>query len=1392
MTGLKILIVDDDPLVSDLIRRKLIKTSPSLNITAVSSASECLEYIAGNPVDCIVSDYQMPGMDGMELLDSIRRTGDITPFIFVTGQGNEEVAREAFKRGAYDYFTKEVGFAHFDRITNSIKQAVRHRRAEDNRSEAERMLQEQKSKLDAIIASIADGLCIVNRDFMLVYSNQAYLDMIGDHVGRNCFEFIEGRESICDDCPVDKTFRDGQAHRTRKFSRHKGKEIIVDISSSPLKDQNGNIVAAVKVVRDVTEQNMADRILAESEDKFRTLAEKSPNMIFINQGGGIVYANELCEKMTGYKRDELYDPGFDFRRLIAPESMELVESNFMKHTRGENVDPYEYDLLTKDGERLTVLITTRLINFGDGRAVLGIVTDITDRTLAERALKESEAVNKAIIGALPDPVFLFDRDGRFIDIRAADEGSLYVPRDDALMNKITDVLPEDVSRLALENISNALGTGKLQNFEYRLNIKGGARDFEARLAPIGLADRVLGIVRDVTERKLTEDAIRNISEGVSAATGDEFFRSLVTYLAKTLGVDYALIGELTGDGLDAVATTSVYAHGVIIENIVYKLAGTPCANVIEAEPCCYSSGVQSMYPDDDLLVEMGVDSYAGTTLFGTDGRPMGILVVLDSKPMANEKFTLSLLQIFASRASSEMERLKAFEAVRESEARLRTLMENANDAILLADAKTGIITDANKKAEEIFGYGREKLIGMHQSLLHPTAEAEMYKALFAEHVARGEALTGDLLIQRCDGSTLPVEISSSVVEISGRKTVIGLLRDITERKQAEEEKDRLLKGISTITDGIAFVDKDGRYVYMNDAHARMFGYETDELIGRTWRDIVPPDKVETIEEVKRTTLRVREIGKLAGDGMGLRKDGMLFPMEFNLAGFFDAEGGFEGHVCIARDITGRRAIEEKLAKSEESYKEAENIARIGNWEWVIDKDEVNWSDGMFSIFGLDPDEFGKTYNSYLDYVHPDDKDRVTGQVAESLNGAPLDYTTRVICPDGRNKVIHVYGRLSYDDKGRPARLFGTVQDVTERTLAEKALRASEERHRVIFETSAVGIMVADPDGNIYEANPALCGMLGYSEDELINMSVFELTHTADLEESKRLTAELNSGYRDVIDVEKRYVHRDGHPVWARATVTRHHVLGMQQPYNIGFILDITGRKTLEKQREELFSMLRHDMKTPLAVISGNADMVIADCRANLDPESLSMIESMKASALSLTRMVDDLVAISKLESGDLAIDKEPVDIMELLIEASVVASERSRAKGLHYERDVPENLPRMFLSRSYVQRAVANLLDNAVKYTPSGGAVSLKAGVSRTKGGSILNISVTDTGPGISENEINMIFEKHYRSPRTPSQSGSGLGLSIVKAVATIHGGGVELTTLEGSGSTFTLNLPVD
>lgn len=150
---------------------------------------------------------------------------------------------------------------------------------------------------------------------------------------------------------------------------------------------NGNLL--VRAIQYAIERKRIEERLRESEDKFRTLAEKSPNMIFINKRGRIVYANQRLEEIMGYKSDEFYSPDFDFLTLIAPESRDTVQSNFKRHMEGEELLPYEYSLITKENKRIEAIITTKLIHYDGENAILGIVTDISERRRAEKELQES-------------------------------------------------------------------------------------------------------------------------------------------------------------------------------------------------------------------------------------------------------------------------------------------------------------------------------------------------------------------------------------------------------------------------------------------------------------------------------------------------------------------------------------------------------------------------------------------------------------------------------------------------------------------------------------------------------------------------------------------------------------------------------------------------------------------------------------------------------------------------------------------------------------------------------------------------------------------------------------------------------------------------------------------
>jgi PAS domain S-box-containing protein len=184
----------------------------------------------------------------------------------------------------------------------------------------------------------------------------------------------------------DRVVRSGKAVR---FQDNRAGRVY-DNFVTPVFDDDGRVVALAIHARDITDILELKKHLQVSEERFRTLTEQSPNMIFINVKGRVVYANRRCEEIMGYTQEEFCSPDFDFRDLIAPESTEKVALSFKEHLQGTDVLPYECSLLTKDGKKLDVILSTRLLHLDEERSILGIMTDISERKRTEKALGEKE------------------------------------------------------------------------------------------------------------------------------------------------------------------------------------------------------------------------------------------------------------------------------------------------------------------------------------------------------------------------------------------------------------------------------------------------------------------------------------------------------------------------------------------------------------------------------------------------------------------------------------------------------------------------------------------------------------------------------------------------------------------------------------------------------------------------------------------------------------------------------------------------------------------------------------------------------------------------------------------------------------------------------------------
>ncbi|MBD1940638.1 response regulator [Microcoleus sp. FACHB-68] len=428
-------------------------------------------------------------------------------------------------------------------------------------------------------------------------------------------------------------------------------------------------------------KRLTAQALSNSEEKFSKAFLASPDAITISTltEGRFIEVNDSFLRITGYNRQELIGYTSAERNIwVHPQQRAQMLKSFQQHGAVTN---QEIEFRTKAGAIHVGLFSAEVINLGGEQCLLTITRDITERKQAEQALRMSETNYRAIFDSATDAIVVHDWEtGMILDVNEKMcELFGYSAEEARTLN--LDVLSGDqppyTKKRARQWVIKA-AAGEPQLFEWLCQNKAGQPiwvEINLKRVPLRGKDRMLAIVRDISERKWTEQALRNIAEGVSAATGEAFFRSLVQYLARTLEVDWAFIGELDKQGT-SVETIAACANGEIADNFKYSLAGTPCENIVGKQLCCYPQSVHQQFPCDQLLVEMGVEGYMGAPLFDSAGSPLGILVVLSAKPLSNTQLAASMLRIFAMRAASELERKQAEEHLQ----RAKEVAEAANTA----------------------------------------------------------------------------------------------------------------------------------------------------------------------------------------------------------------------------------------------------------------------------------------------------------------------------------------------------------------------------------------------------------------------------------------------------------------------------------------------------------------------------------------------------------------------------------------------------------------------------------------------------------------------------------------------------------------------------------------
>ncbi|MEX2213530.1 MAG: PAS domain-containing protein, partial [Phycisphaeraceae bacterium] len=455
--------------------------------------------------------------------------------------------------------------------------------------------------------------------------------------------------------------------------------------------------------------------------------------------------------------------------------------------------------------------------------------------------------------------------------------------------------------------------------------------------PSDAPQRMVGVCQDITQRKRYEQALWRVAEGVSTDSGESFLRSLVGQLAKALEVEFAFLGELSDTDGDSIRTLAVCNDGSVIDNFQYKLAGTPCANVLKSGLCIHPRGVADEFPADPMLREMAIQGYAGIPLARPDGSVIGLLVVLHRQPFDDSMPIGEILRVFANRATAELQRLRMEQALRESEHRLDLAMRTTELGVWDWNLHTGeMYFDARWCA--MLGYSRDEIeprVESWERLVHPDDAADVQAALKDHLAGRTDFYRTEHRVRTRNGKWKWILDQGQVVErnhLGKPLRATGTHRDIDDRKLAElataewksryeaaiHASGRLLYDWNSATNEVAWA---------GDALSSI-GYEIEELGDlHHWESLIHPEDVLNFRrEVERAA---RERSPFMLDYRLRHKDGHWVDVEDSGYLIDTPTSDTVRVIGFVTDVTRRNADERERLKLGSMLLQVQKLEAIG-------------------------------------------------------------------------------------------------------------------------------------------------------------------------------------------------------------------------------------------------------------------------------------------------------------------------------------------------------------------------------------------------------------------------------------------------------------------------------
>jgi PAS domain S-box-containing protein len=532
-----------------------------------------------------------------------------------------------------------------------------------------------------------------------------------------------------------------------------------------------------------------------------------------------------------------------------------------------------------------------------------------------------------------------------------------------------------------------------------------------------------------------------------------------------------------------------------------------------------------------------------------------------------------------------------------------------------------------------------------------------------------------------------------------------------------------------------------------------------------------------------------------------RRDGDLRHMHIRSRALRDAGGAVIGLFGVMQDVTEQQLRLKAAERSRARYQLlADNMADVVT-RIRMDGSSSYISPAIEALIGYKPQEMAG--RSAQAFVWPGDRHLVLGAFARMAQGdSEFTLQHRAQHRDGHAVWVETRFQLIRDAGGRPIEMVAVLRNIDERKQAEDAHAESEARYSLIAENARDIISRTRLNGTVLYISPSVATVAGYDPGEIIGQTIQPMVHPEDLTTFQTVFQELAEGVREGGQpVRYRICHKDGRWIWIQGNPT---LLLDSEGRPCEFVdvsRDVTDQVVMEqelvaardaadagaKAKSEFLANISHELRTPLTAVIGFAGML--SIRPELSPESRRFVERLQVASRALLSTINDVLDFSTLESGRMELRVEPTDLRAVVGEVGEVLGQQAADKGLTLHTDVSDDIPTTLpLDRGRVRQVLLNLVGNAVKFTAEG-RVAVRLTMDQPQ---ILRVEVSDTGPGISAEERQRLFQRFSQvdASATRAHGGTGLGLAICKGLVEAMGGQIGVTSEPGEGSTFWFTLP--